>query len=99
MGIWIASIHAVPREGSKDFVGVKGVVVNVLASALSAAAYQQQVEQAMNEYGLDVVGIEDIEEFVFEVPTTAEFERLLALARKVEAEGGVEFDVFYSYDE
>jgi hypothetical protein len=99
MGIWIASVHAVPREGNPDFVGAKGVVVNVLARTASAAAYRQRVAQAANEYGLDVVEIEDLEEFDFEAPTTKAFERLAALARQVDEFGGVEFDVFYTYDE
>ena len=99
MRIWIASVHAVPREGNTDFVGAKGVVVNVLARAPSAAAYRRQVAPAVGEYGLDVVDIEDLEEFTFAASATAEFERLSVLARKVEKEGGVEFDVFYTYDE
>ncbi|NVO86176.1 hypothetical protein [Hymenobacter terrestris] len=99
MGIWIASVHAIPRNGNPDFAGAKGVVVNVLAQADSAASYRQQVEQAVSEYGLDVVEIEDIEEFAFARPTTADFERLSALASTVEEEGGVEFDVFYTYDD
>ncbi|SFQ81624.1 hypothetical protein [Hymenobacter arizonensis] len=99
MKTWIASVHAVPREGNPDFAGAKGVVVNVLARTPSAAAYRQQVEQAVNEYGLDVVEIEDLEEFAFEESTTEEFERLSALARQVDEFGGIEFDVFYTYDE
>ncbi len=99
MGIWIARVHAVPREGNSDFAGAKGLVVNVLARTPSAAAYRHQVEQAVNEYGLDVVELEDLEEFSFEAPTPEEFERLSALARQVDEFGGVEFDVFYTYDE
>ena len=99
MGIWIANVHAVPQKGTTDFAGAKGVVVNVLARAPSPTAYRHQVEHAVKEYGLDVVEIDDLEVFTFEESTTAEFERLSALARKVEASGGVEFDVFYTYDE
>ena len=99
MGIWIASVHAIPRDGNPDFAGAKGVVVNVLAQADSAASYQQQVEQAVSEYGLDVVEMEDIEAFAFAGRTTEDFERLSSLARKIKEEGGVEFDVFYTYDE
>jgi hypothetical protein len=89
----------VEQPADVSFLGqAKGAYVNVVAPAIDAADFIRQVKRALDESGLLLLEIEDLERLdkkLSRETATSEVSELMKSARKT---GGVAFGAFYAYD-
>ncbi len=96
--VWIALVGVKPREGT-DLLGenAKGAYVNILAWVSDAKGYRAEIEHALDDYGLSLITIEDMEPLF---KRTAKFiidEELQRLAEEVKKTKNVRFGAFHTY--
>jgi hypothetical protein len=76
----------------------KGAYVNVVAPAFDAADFRLQVKQAVDEFGLALLGIEDVEPLVKKLSRETASEEVSRLMKGANQTGRVAFGAFYAYD-
>jgi hypothetical protein len=82
-----------------SFLGqAKGAYVNVVAPAIDAADFMQQVKRALGESGLVLLEIEDVEPLDKKLSRETASEEVSRLMKGARQTGGVAFGAFYAYD-
>jgi len=96
---WIGLINVKPRPGNSALGNALGAFVASIALADGPEEYGRKVTEALNEYGFDVVQIEDVELFEDRVQKHSVTPDILELAAAVTQENPVALADFHSYIE
>lgn len=97
--VWIALVGVSPKPGTDLLGSAKGAWVNVLAWASDPKEYRTAVHEALEHYGLDLIGIEDLEPLGRRLQRTVVDPHLLRLANEVTATGFARFGPFHTYED
>jgi len=92
--VWIGLVDVHPVPGNRIFGDDPGAYSNVISLAGSEAEYRARVTCAMEELGLEVITIENVEPFDRAVADPD----LIALANTVSDTKPLVYDTFYVYE-
>ena len=95
---WIALVSVTAGDDTSVLDGRPGAYVNAIAMAYDESNFVEQIHSAVDELGLSVEQIEDIERFDTRISAYRVDDELHELALKVEIDEGVKFGSFHTYD-
>jgi len=96
--VWIALVHLKPKSGKSALPsGAKGAYTNALALAKDLAGFEEKIRKHAQDYGLELVDIEDAEPFEQRVRSYEVSVELKELADSIQNSPQVCFDAFYNY--
>ena len=75
----------------------KGAYVNVVAPAIDGADFMRQIKRALDESGLVLLEIEDLEPLDKKLSRETATEQVSRLMKSAHKTGGVAFGTFYAY--
>lgn len=97
--LWKALVGTVQRPGVRFLGEAKGGYVNVVASAADVSEFEQKVKLALDELGLDLIDIDDIEVLPLTLSKAHVSQEVLTMAKTVRKIDSVAFGTFYIFDE
>lgn len=96
--VWIGLITVKPKPGNKFFDNSsKGAYVNILAWADRKSDFESEVKNALNDYDLKLVEMEDVEPLLTRQKKFEVDRRLIDLSTEVKNTGKVRFGTFHYY--
>lgn len=97
--VWIGLVTVTPKRGNKFFEEeTKGAFVNILAWADSKSTFKSEVKHALDDYHLNFVEMEDVEQLSIRLEKHNVDSRLTDLSVEVESTGKVRFGTFHYYE-
>lgn len=94
--VWIGLANVAPLKPGE--YGFDGAFVNVLSKAIDNKDFISRVENSLQEMGMVLIEIEDIEPFESRSALYHVSDEVRALAITAETSGSVELGRFHSYD-
>lgn len=95
--VWIGRAEVVAQREQDILERTEGAFVNVLALASSAIEFQERAGARLDEYGLVIVDMEDIESFDDRVAHHTVDPEMISLAREARRTGEVELHTFHIF--
>jgi hypothetical protein len=97
--MWVALVGACQRNGVSFLGNAGGGYVNVVASATTPEHFLRKVRKALDEVGLELIDIDDLEPLSMRLSKKTVSEEILTMARTVEKIDSVAFGMFYTFDD
>ena len=97
--MWIGLVNVRPKAGNAALGNALGAFVASIALAKGPGDYGQKVTEVLNQYGFDIVHIDDVELFEDRMHKHLVTPNILQLAAGVTQENPVALADFHSYKE
>lgn len=96
---WKGLVEVRQREDIKYLGDVPGGFVNVVSYAKTSQDFRRKVSRALDELGLDLVDLDDIQILSQEIAVETASEEILTMIDTVRRLDSVAFGTFFVYDE
>ena len=97
--LWKALVGASQRPGISFLGDAIGGYVNVVASATDLPDFEQKVKRALDELGLELIEIDEVQALPMILSSARVSEEVLNMAKTVRRQGSVAFGTFYVFSD